>query len=142
MTFLNYFRRRRQQSQRAIFKFFDGQRMRSMDPLDIHVALELHESFAWHDGALVEAGDAQSIRTWADAVCDVFGVEPYDHATGKGLTGSERLAILEQYMEFCDQLKKNTSDTVISPTPTAPPSSPAAPSETDAINMNESSDST
>ena len=121
----DYFRRRRYDRQRQLYRYFDGERTRSIDPLEAHIALELHETFNWEDGELLIEGDPVVTRTVINAVCDVFHVQQWDDKTCRGITGAECLEILDDYMAYCETVKKNTDIGPISPQPTESESSPS-----------------
>lgn len=96
----------RPRSSARIFVYFDGQRWRSIDPIAALYALETHPKYS-PEKHLEEAakGDRQAIETIADAVCDVFGVKPFDG--GQGLTIAERKGLLDVFYLYLDVVKKN-----------------------------------
>lgn len=91
------------------------------------MALELHPTFNWDDYALLQQGDADTAKSYVSAICDVFNLQKWDPETETGLTIEELLAVLGQYLEYCDAVKKNISAGPTSPPATAPSPSCAAP---------------
>jgi hypothetical protein len=99
----------RRRRRREIFRYFDGHRMRAIDPLVAIRELNQHPTFLWsRDVALACEGDAGATRSCVTAVIDVFGAHPLD-ATGDGLTDEETLAVLSEFMQYLDGLKKSTA---------------------------------
>ncbi|MBX3422210.1 MAG: hypothetical protein KF752_11705 [Pirellulaceae bacterium] len=98
--------RRRVRSSPRIFAYFDGQRWRSIDPIEVIHALETHPKYlpAKH---LQQAknGNREAIEIIAGAVSDIFGVQPY--ADGRGLTIAERKSLLDTFYLYCQAVKKN-----------------------------------
>ena len=115
---VDYFRRRRRNRDRQLFRYFDGRRTLAIDPLEVHIALELHDQFNWNDGDLLVAGDPEVTQRVISTVCDVFHVEKWDGETGRGLTGAECLEVFDSYLAYCEEVKKNTDPGLISPPPT------------------------
>lgn len=118
--FRQWFRRRAERD-RMIFRFWDGRRFRSIDPIHVYMALETDEAFipARHL-PLVDSGDSEGISVTCAAVRRVFGVQGYDAITGRGLTLGEQLGLLNEFYWFIDQQKKSGE-----PSRTSPPSSDA-----------------
>src|SRR5690606_36530229 len=50
----------------------------------------------------------EAMHRVAEVTQEAFGVEPYNEATGKGLTVSESLELLASFYEYANALKKNT----------------------------------
>lgn len=103
----NLFRRK---SSKRIFAFHDGCRWRSVDPIEILHGLDSHPKYlASKHAVMVASGDREAIEITAQAVCDVFNVEPYLDAGGRvrGLTIGERLALLSAFNAYCAWVKKN-----------------------------------
>lgn len=98
---------RRAKSSTRIFAYFDGQKWRSIDPIQVIYALENHPKFS-AEKHLEDAqkGDRQAVEIIADTVCDVFGVKPYED--GQGLTIAERKGLLDTFYLYCQAVKKNT----------------------------------
>lgn len=98
---------RRPRSSTRIFAYFDGQRWRSIDPIQVVQSLEVHPKYIPEkhlDAA--NNGDLSALEIIADAVCDVFGVKAYDD--GEGLTVAERKGLLDAFYLYCHAVKKNT----------------------------------
>jgi len=134
-----WFKRRRQQRERNIFRFWDGSQWLGIDPMKVEIGLDMHDSFSFRIGEDLVAGDGTAVTTAAQAVRDVFGVQELDPITGAGLTLEETLEILYNYLDYCEVVKKKSSPGLISPAPTDPrhSTSPADPSPA----TNSSSDS-
>lgn len=112
MGLLNWWRLRRQARRRQIFRFWDGERIRGIDPLAVIRGLAEHPTFdasvhpveaRCHDYSIAN----RAYKIIADAVSDVFGVQSYDGATGKGLLEAERATLYAEFQEYISALKKN-----------------------------------
>jgi hypothetical protein len=105
----------RPKSSPQLFSYFDGARWRSIDPLAAIYALESHPVYCdkKHFAGTVQ-GDRESIEAAAGAVCDVFGVLPFNGETGKGLTIGQRIGLLQSFAAYLSELKKNIKDSATS----------------------------
>lgn len=125
---------------RKIFRYFDGQRQRAADPLEILRKLRQHpcdidKAETLRRETTDETLHDEAWRELVSAARDVFDINPLD-PDGHGLTEQESYDVLDQFGEFLDSLKKSTD-----PKPTLPPSSepPDSPESTDPANTNDSS---
>lgn len=123
---LNIIRKWFYNRERAIFTYWDGQRVRSIDPAVAYRALNSHTEFDWATTpALVDAPDNKmsmdALGISADAVRDAFDIPAYQD--GRYLVEGELFGLLHQFVEWMDALKKNISHSPISPEPTEPESS-------------------
>jgi hypothetical protein len=106
-------------SNRKLFRFFDGSRLRREDPLALQLKLETHEKCRWDvHPALAEQGDSVAYEICLDAICDVFGVTRFNSSLGTGLTHMELMGLLRSFVDYIEQLKKNTVGSPKSPTTT------------------------
>jgi len=128
----NLIHRRIARRRRELFAYFDGRRLRRLDPLQVHIALELHPTFSWEDFEMVRAGHADKTKVYLEAICDIFDVTLYTPDTWFGLTGAECLDILADFMEYCDEVKKNIDPGPTWRQPTAQESSTPVPEESSA----------
>ena len=112
---------------RGIFRFWDGQRYRAVDPFVILANIEAdHELNLELDSALVLAGDSAAIARTVRATRRAFGVK--DFASG-GLLEAECLELIGDFYDFLGALKKNTS---ASPT-LSPPTQESSSASTDPL---------
>ncbi len=105
---LNWLRRRQRRRQRDIFRFFNGHHEIGVDPMRVHRELELHPNFQWELGFAVDEGDVEAIAIVSGAVQDVFGVQPWDPETETGLIDAECIAILFEYSNYVEEVKKKS----------------------------------
>lgn len=129
----------RRPQDRRIFTFWDGSRIRSIDPLP-----------AWREFKATMGTDPESalrtlykrpvpglvgamLASWraekeaaavkiADAACSAFGVQPF--ADGQGLTEPERIALVRSYVEFMIGLAEYATPFVKRPESSSTPASP------------------
>lgn len=111
---------------RAIFRYWDGSRDRSIDPMVPYRRLISHEEFNWETTPiLIEQDDekvsSEALRVTALAVREAFEV-PIHGASG-GLTEWECLELLQAFVFSMMGLKKSTNRGVTLQEPTEPASS-------------------
>lgn len=93
-------------SDRDIFEFFDGEKMRAIDPLEAWRTLWEKDGHLLMDRiASADAGDWQSIDELIDLACRMFGVRRYEDGNG-GLTMDEINSLLSQYLTWMQRIKK------------------------------------
>lgn len=100
------YRRRRSQ---ALFRFFDGQRTRAVDPLHCWRALDQHAEFSWDMADEIEAGEPQATEICLKAIAEVFGLKRYDANSGGGLTEAEILNLFGEFGAWMEGSKKKQS---------------------------------
>lgn len=105
---------------REIFWFFDGFKTRAVDPWKCRRLLFEHQTFNWESHpVLIDSGDAEAREITLSAIREVFGVRELNE-NGDGLGEDETLGVLLQFVNYMADLKKNTSQSLISPPATAP----------------------
>jgi hypothetical protein len=115
---------RSRNTNRAIFRFWDGQQDRAADPFEVLRAIENDPEFSLErDGALLIIGDDDSIQKTVRCVRRAFQVKEFSQG---GLLEAECLELIERFYEFLSSLKKNISASPISLQPTATESSTAS----------------
>lgn len=99
---------------RQIFRFWDGRKMRGMDPLVAFGGLVNHPKYNSETTPLLaQTGDEEAYRTMLGAARDVFGVQPWSESGG--LTEIETMQLMYQFADFMAELKKSGSDGQIAP---------------------------
>jgi len=107
--------------EREIFRFWDGGRTRTADPLAIWIALHDDPEFNYDTTpAFVDAGDIAAIKTTVGAVRRIFGLKSFEAG---GLTSQECLELLAVYFLYEESLKKSTSEPATPQSPTGSESS-------------------
>jgi hypothetical protein len=108
---------------RKIFRFWDGARVRRVDPIVVFRALRLVKDFDLeNDLTGIASGDDSACARAIAATRMVFGIQPWNEEDG--LTEDETLDVLASFVLWWDELKKNSSPLPISPVATVP--SPAS----------------
>ena len=107
--------------------------------------LESHEQFEWETTPkLIDAPDRkisdEAAAITADAVRLAFGISEYDGRAG--LTEGELISLLIDFSVFLSDVKKNTSDSLISPESSGSPSSPGESEDSTSSNSPSGSTST
>lgn len=129
---LNWIRRKLYERNRAIFTYWDGQRLRRIDPLAAFRAIRAHERFDIDTHLdLANGGIDEAIQVTLEATREIFDVREY--ADGVGLTIDETMNLIGSFVYYLNALKKNGSPRPISPEPTAPESSVANCETTNAL---------
>lgn len=101
--------------ERGIFSYWDGSRQRFADPIEICRAFEDHPSFdPYSDPKYADKQDAigrEAYRKMLQGIRDVLGVQSLGQHNGTpvGLTEQETMNLWETYLQFMEELKKNTS---------------------------------
>lgn len=94
---------------RKIFKFYDGERTRRVDPMEAWLKLQGHETFDVQKmPAAADAGDVEAQKAMCLAVQEAFGITAYKF-NGRE-TGLSMVECMNLYVDFCqwlDELKKN-----------------------------------
>ena len=125
----NWIRRRRHKRRRELFKYFDGKRQRSIDPMRAYRALMGDPEFDWETHPVemdnLDSEDEFARKMASDAsdatlkaIRDVFDVREWDDRTETGLTEADTVAILIDFVAYLDAVKKNISGSLTSPQPT------------------------
>ena len=108
-----------QESPREIFRYWNGTRKRGVDPLAALRTLLTHPEFnAETDPALAEAGDPEASARALGAIRSAFQVAAWsedDAGNQSGMTERETMAILYEFQDYIETLKKNISQPLTSP---------------------------
>lgn len=127
-------RRRRRNKSRNVFRFFDGQRTRAVDPYAVYRFLDQHPKFKWEHLDAMEEDDADAADTTIIAARQAFGLSDFDGSTGT-LTAAEVISILTEFGEWLSAAKKKRAPGSISSPPTAGPSSSAQADRSETMNF-------
>ena len=99
------------ESERKIFRFHDGDKDRSVDPIATLVTFMSQPEFdAKADIANAQLGDMIALSRVIKAVRDTFKVKPYDEVDGKatGLLDNEVIELFSTFNEYMQDLQKKT----------------------------------
>lgn len=102
-----WIRNRRWNKRRLLFRFYDGSKIRSIDPVVAGIALHAHDTFVYRHLHEAANGDAESQLIVAQTASDVFGVAAVDNDGSHGLTISERVELMMAFDLWLMALKKN-----------------------------------
>lgn len=110
-------------SERLIFQYYDGtDTVRAADPMTLHgrfmdVRAELVTDLKVAES---EHRDARKCRAAATRTMHaIFGTKPFEEG---GLTQLEVESLMDQFLDYCASIKKNSSGPPTSPEGTSPPS--------------------
>lgn len=123
----------KRRSRREIFRFFDGTRERSVDPIKILRAISSDPEFLPEKHfELAQEGDGEAQGITIAAARRIFGLDEFTDTNGKitGTTDGEALGILSDFAEYVSTLKKSTNGPRTLPSATE--SAPSAASTTNA----------
>lgn len=95
---------------RGLFEFFDGKRMRTVDPIEVLTRMEEHREFRFdvHPRGVGE-GDKEAIAITVSAVRDAFGVPAFSNAGAPGLSTQECLRLFNAFSIWVAVQKKSTA---------------------------------
>jgi|DEB0MinimDraft_6_1074348.scaffolds.fasta_scaffold26249_2 hypothetical protein len=122
----NWLRKRIADRRKAVFPYWDGTRIRRIDPMLAMAALKSHKEFDWSrtPKQCDSASDEVSIEGYQltqDAVCAAFDVKPFDGTSG--LTQAECLDLLAAFTGWLGVQKKTPNNLQTSSEPTGTESS-------------------
>ena len=100
--------------ERMIFKFWDGEKIREIDPMVLYgrlgdVSTELDVAIKLSRSASKDS--RQGHREVVQLLSKIFGVKSFEEG---GLTESELLDVFISFMEWVDRLKKNSPQSLTS----------------------------
>lgn len=121
---LKRLRERKLRKEREVFTYFDGERFRSLDPWRCYRAFISHPKFEAIDMEEAAEGIEPHCTDALDAICESFGLERFDMATGRGMTDAEVFDFLSDLHTYMEDLKKKRQSGATSPSATANPSLP------------------
>ena len=124
------------QADRMLFRFFDGVRERTVDPIPTYRAIRIDPEFDEESHIKeAESGNEDAWDTCLRAVQRAFNVKSYNGDTGEGLTQLEQMALLTRFYEFFADLKKNTETSLTSQPSTGSMSQTSSPPTTSATSL-------
>lgn len=128
--FTNWLLRRLARKQRQSFRYWDGRRLRSIDPVVAYRGLASVDDFDWdRDPVRIERGDDKALQRTIAATRSVFDVKPFS-SDGDGLTEDESLELLISFVDYMAEQKKSGNRLLILLQHTEPESSPGTSEET------------
>lgn len=121
-------------SNRGLFRFNDGVRTRSIDPIDVIIALEAHPQFRFdlHPSRAAD-GEPEAFGIIADAVRTAFNVPAFSVPNTPGLTVRECYELYLAFARYVTLQKKSTDRMPISVPATVATSTEFEPSPTSGI---------
>jgi len=101
--------------QREIFRYWDGEKMRAVDPMQVARIMDEHPQYnAGRHPGLVDEGDADATAVMLSAIRAAFDVTEW-REDRPGLTQLETIKLYADFTQYTEGLKKNTV-----PSPTQP----------------------
>ena len=133
-------KKRKPQSDRDIFTFWDGSAEQALDPLPVWYKLWQTEDI---DSIFKRAAnnELEAVEEMVQLARSLFGLPAYDAVTETGLTELESQKVLLDFLQYCNELKKKhgplpmpwqkLAPSISSETSTTPPAaeSSSSPSE-------------
>lgn len=110
--------------ERRIFYYYDGEKVREADPMVLFrrydaVRADFVTAYKVAQSPAKDAG-AEAVKA-AGMIHSVFGTRPFEQGQG-GLTEDEVYDLLYKFMDYCESVKKNSSQSPTSPAETSPTS--------------------
>jgi len=103
---LRWYRRWRLKRSGALFRYYNGQRIVWADVLVLYRKIIHHEADIISLLPAVDKQEEPETSQFVEVVTEIFGLTPYDQASGKGLTEWEIISVFMSFLEHLDQLKK------------------------------------
>lgn len=97
---------------RLIYSYWDGSRIVHVDPMTLYkkvMAKGPEISIAIKIANSPSKSAPQGHEDVLKNVRDIFEVVPWDPKKGTGLTESEAFELLDHFLSYCDNVKKNTN---------------------------------
>jgi len=94
------------ESERNLFEYNDGKRIRKVDPIRLESRLGLECGLNKDDVDRAAFGDLPSQERVVAALLNGFQVTEYDEETGEGFTRNELFALFQKFIACTDQLAK------------------------------------
>ena len=106
---------------RGLFRFSDGVKVRSIDPIAVLLDMEAHDKYRFDiHPQLVLDGDKEAQVITVDAVRGAFRVGPFIEPGKPGLSFEECLKLWNSFCWFVDNQKKNSEQPRTWPPSTEP----------------------
>jgi hypothetical protein len=99
-------------AERQIFRYWDGEKERHADPIEMFRRMAVHDTFDLEGHlkdltASVPQVQLEAEQITVDAVREIFGVKAWSEDCPTGLTRGETMNLLGQFIMYTDALKKN-----------------------------------
>ncbi len=93
---------------RGLFEFFDGKRMRTVDPIEVLTKMEEHKEFRFdvHPSGVGD-GDKEAIAITVRAVREAFGIPAFSNTGAPGLSTQECLRLFNSFSLWVAVQKKS-----------------------------------
>lgn len=122
----NWLRRRFEDRRKAVFSYWDGKRVRRIDPMVVIRRLRAHPEFDWsRTPKQIDSRDEvtrlEGFDLTADAVSQAFEVQRFDGTSGQ--TETELVSLLIEFNAWLTDCKKKASSSPIFAQPTEAESS-------------------
>ena len=121
--FRNWLQQWRRRRSGIYFRYFDGQRVRYGDPLQLYRAFVHHPANLAVLAPAVDEQKEPETSQFLQAICEIFGLWRYDPVAGRGLTDAEILGVVDQFYRYLDEVKKKLGPGLTFLPPTAGESS-------------------
>lgn len=116
---LRTWRRWQNDKSRRLFVYFDGERMRRIDPVEAMRSLFSWPEFDWYtDPQGIDDGDERALQATLAAVRGTFAV-PVWSEHHQGLNVEETIGLLLAFVRYITDLKKSGNGLLITPRSTA-----------------------
>jgi hypothetical protein len=103
-----WLRRKVTDRQRNIFKFYDGEKLRGVDPLLVWRLIMTHPDFNPEvHGPAFDKGDVEAWKIVLKCARDAFEIPPFTETGKPGLTEQELSSLFKRFLAYCDDLKKS-----------------------------------
>jgi hypothetical protein len=128
-------------SDRSIYKYFDGEKLVSVDPMVLYKKLqavrpELNLDIKLANSVLLKWEEkSKAHNAMIKKIRDIFVLKSFEE---NGLTETESVELLDHFLVYCEGVKKNSSPSQTSQTETLPSSECSTEDPSDTSNSSES----
>ncbi len=117
---------------RVIFSFFDGEKIRKVDPMPLYrkymeIANEVSADFQAFSSPIPNKFAATSYQNCISKISAMFELKPFDQG---GLLETEVINTYMDYLAFCEDIKKKLNPPQTPPEGASPVPSPSGPPDT------------
>lgn len=107
--------------ERLIYRYWDGARMVAQDPLVLYRRFATVQPQLVIDRKVATSLSKDANKAWPKMIAHIHGIFGVKSMEEGGLTEAEAVQLLDDFLTFCETIKKKESPIPTSPTTTLPP---------------------
>jgi len=107
--------------ERMIYQYWDGQKVVAVDPLIIYRRFAEVQPQLVIDRKVATSLSKDAPKAWPAMIAKIHTIFEIKGMSEGGLTEAETIQLLDHFLIFCEDVKKNANPIPILPTTTSPP---------------------